>query len=81
MGSARLCLDYGVKPEHLCIAIACAIHYSEPADPFAIELGKIRTERGIDAVLTDVCGIEADGELGLLIKEKLAYIREMGWIA
>ena len=80
VGSARLCLDYGVKPENLAVAIACAIHYEEPTDEFAIALKKMREEEGIDAVIEKVCKLDKDGELALLIKEKIEKIREWGWL-
>lgn len=81
VGSARLCLSYGVKPENLAVAIACAIHYEEPSDEFAVKLAALRREGGYDAILSEVCGLEPDGELGMLIKEKIAAIRAWGWIA
>jgi len=80
VGSARLCLSYGVKPENLCVAIACAIHYEQPDDPFAVELQRIRTQEGIDAVLTNVCGLDAEGELAGMIREKIECIRAWGWL-
>lgn len=80
VGSARLCLDYGVKPENLCVAIACAIYYEQPSDEFAVKLKETRETKGVDGVLAEVCGIDPNGELGSLIKEKVAYIRSLGWI-
>lgn len=55
VGSANLVLDCGIIPEHLCISIAAAIYYTSPGDPSAEELVRMRTEEGIDAVLTKVC--------------------------
>lgn len=80
VGSARLCLDYGVKPENLAVAIACAMHYEEESDPFAVRLQTLRETEGYDAILTKVCGVEPDGELGTLVKEKIEQIRAWGWI-
>ncbi len=80
IGSARLCLEYGVKPENLSVAIACAIHYNEPTDEFAVKLKEIRENEGYDAVLEKVCEIDPQGELGLLVKEKIKLIKEWGWI-
>ena len=37
-------------------------------------------EEGIDAVLKKVCGIDPNGELGLMIKEKIEKIKEWGWL-
>lgn len=80
VGSARLCLEYGVKPENLAVAIACAIFYEEPKDEFAVQLKEIREKEGIDAVLKKVCSLDPDGELALLIKEKIEYIKKEGWL-
>ena len=80
VGSARLCLEYGVKPDSLAIAIACAMHYDEPTDEFAIKLKEIRENEGYDAILRDVCSVDPDGELGTLVKEKIALIKEWGWL-
>lgn len=80
VGSARLCLEYGVKPENLAVAIACAMHYDEPTDEFALQLKQIRETEGYDAVLEKVCSVDPNGELGMLVKEKIALIKEWGWL-
>ena len=80
VGSARLCLEYGVKPDSLAIAIASAMHYEEPTDEFALKLADLREKEGYDAILKDVCSLDPDGELGILIKEKIALIKEWGWL-
>lgn len=80
VGSARLVQEYGIRPEHLCTAIAAAIHYVSPGDEFAVELERMRKEEGVDAVLTKVCQLEPDGALGMLVKEKIEWLKERGWI-
>ncbi|MBQ9070132.1 MAG: hypothetical protein IJY23_02115 [Clostridia bacterium] len=80
VGSARLVLEYGIKPHNLCIAIAAAIHYFHEGDEFAHKLREIRETQGIDAVIRDVCKLDPEGELGLLIKEKIELIKEKGWL-
>ena len=80
VGSARLVLEYGIKPHNLCIAIASAIHYVSEGDEFARELVRMRTEEGIDAVIEKVCKLDPNGELGMLIKEKIELLKEWGWI-
>lgn len=80
VGSARLCMEYGVKPECLATAIACAMYYEEPTDEFAIELKRIREQEGFDAIISNVCKLDLDGELAKLIKEKLDYIKQIGWV-
>jgi len=80
VGSARLCFEYGVKPESLATAIACAMYYEQENDEFAVELKKIRETEGFDAIIKNVCKLDVEGELALLIKEKLDYIKEIGWV-
>ncbi len=80
VGSARLCLEYGVIPHNLAIAIACAIYYEEPSDEFALQLKKLREEEGVSAVIEKVCKLEPDGKLAKLILEKVDLIKEWGWI-
>ncbi len=80
VGSARLVKEYGIEPHHLCIAIGAAIYYENEADESARELRRIREEEGVDAVLEKVCGLDADGALGCLIKTKIAILKEWGWI-
>lgn len=80
VGSARLAQEYGTEPHNLCIAIAAAIYYENEEDEFARELTRIRKEEGIDAVLENVCGLDADGTLGMLVKSKISLMKEWGWI-
>ena len=80
IGSARLVLEQGFIPENLAIAAAAAIHYDSPGDPSAEQLKKLREERGIDAVLTEVCKLDLNGTLATLIKEKEQLLRKWGWI-
>lgn len=80
VGSARLVEEYGIEPHNLCIAIAAAIYYENEGDEFARELLRIRKEEGIDAVLENVCGLDAGGNLGMLVKSKIELLKEWGWI-
>ena len=80
VGSARLVQEYGIRPDNLCIAIAAAIHYVSPGDPFAEELVRMRKEEGIDYIIEHICEQDPNGELGMLIKEKIELLKEWGWI-
>lgn len=80
VGSARLVWEYGIVPENLAAAIAAALYYKNDDDVSAVELERMRKEEGIDTVLTTVCGLDADGELGELIKSKIRILKERGWI-
>ena len=80
VGSARLVMEYGIRPDNLAIAIAAAMYYVSPGDEFAEKLVKMREEEGIDAILEKVCEQDPNGELGMLVKEKIALLKEWGWI-
>ncbi len=80
VGSARLVLSCGIKPENLAIAIAAAMYYYNETDEFAIKLKEMRETEGIDAILEKVCSLEPNGELGMLVKEKLELLKSWGYI-
>lgn len=80
VGAARLVQAYGIVPDHLCVAIAAAIYYQNEGDIFASKLADIRENEGIDAVLEKICGLEANGELGQLIKLKIDWLKAKGWL-
>ena len=80
IGSARLVMEYGIKPENLAIAAAAAIHYDSPGDESAEELKRLLANEGIDAVLEKVCKLDPNGELAMLIKEKEQLLKKWGWI-
>ena len=80
VGSARLVLSYGITPHNLAIAIAAAMHYYEETDEFAIKLKEMRETEGIDAILEKVCSLEPNGELGMLVKEKIELLKSWGYI-
>ena len=80
VGSARLCLEEGIKPESLSVSIAAAIYYHSPSDPIAVQLEQMRKEKGVDYVLENVCQIDPQGELATMVKEKIEMLKEKGYI-
>ena len=80
VGSARLCTEYRVVPHNLAIAIACAIHYEEASDEFAVKLKEIRETEGVQSVIEKVCKLDLQSELAALILEKVELIKEWGWV-
>lgn len=80
VGSARMVYSFGIMPENLCTAIAAAIHYTNEADEFAVQLRKLREEKGIDYIIENVCKLEPNGELGMKIKEKIDMLKKEGFI-
>jgi len=79
-GAARMVMEYGVKPDNLALAIACAVYYKNPKDPSAVELAQIRSAGGIDGVLEKVCKIGPSGELFALVRQKAGLLKDWGWI-
>jgi len=74
VGVANLVKEYEIEPEYLAQGIAAALCYDNPEDEQAIELsGKLKNE-GLDAVLKDICNLEPEDKLTLLIKEKLKEV-------
>jgi len=64
IGSARLCLSYGIYPEHIATVCGAAFCYDYPDDPAAVELQKIIAEVGIEGALQKVSDVDPDSWLG-----------------
>ncbi len=80
VGSARLVESCGIKPENLALAIAAAIYYTNDEDEFALKLRDMRENEGVDSVIKNVCRLDENSDLAMLIKEKIAYLKEKGYI-
>lgn len=80
VGSARLVESCGIEPENLAVAIAAAIYYTNDTDEFAVKLKEMRKTEGVDYVIKNVCCLEPSSKLAMLIKSKIAYLKEMGYI-
>ena len=73
--------EYGGTPSGLATAIAAALYYVEPSDPFAVELETMRKEKGAEYVLENVCKLgPRDEPLKNLITEKIDELKRKGWI-
>lgn len=57
IGSATLCMEEEVEPEGLIIAIVQALRHNDPSDPSTCTLQTKISTLGIEAVLSDVCGL------------------------
>ena len=74
IGPACLALEYGIQPYHLALAIAAALRYTNPQDPSAVQLQQWLADQGLDAVFRSVCGIEPDGALARLVRQRLPNV-------
>lgn len=80
VGSARLVYSYGINPENLCTAIAAAIYYKSEGDEFANKLGEMRRDHGVDYILENVCKLDVNGRIAILVKEKIEMLKKEGYI-
>jgi len=80
VGSARLVESCGIVPENLCLAIAAAMYYTCDTDEFAVKLGEMRRNEGIDYILENVCKLDPKGSIGMLVKEKIDLLKKEGYI-
>ncbi len=69
VGPACLAVEQGVRPVALSFGIAAALQYDEPTDASAVQLTEIVRNKGVRAVLAEVCGMAADGPLADLVVE------------
>ena len=70
VGPAMLACEQGVEPVALAEVIAACLSIDNPNDPQSQQLKSIISERGLEPVLRDVCGIP-DGHplMGLVVAE------------
>lgn len=63
VGGAKLCLEYGVYPAHLCKAIAAALRFNPPGDPTAPKVQELVRELGPAGALREISGLAEDSEI------------------
>jgi len=71
VGAALLCLDNNVQPAHTIEGIRAALAYDNPRDPQAVELQRMLSEEGLEAVLEKVCGLRPEEDLYQMIREAM----------
>jgi len=69
VGPAMLACEFGVVPKALAAVISAALAMVIPGDAQCCELQRRLAEDGLDAVLTDVCGIPPGHELAEAIRD------------
>ena len=82
VGTMRLVEKHNISYDALAITLAAAMFYpvTNPEDPTASQLMKIRTEDGIDAILSNVCKISSDENMGKTVKKAVNILYEQGWL-
>ncbi|NLG29154.1 MAG: mannitol-1-phosphate 5-dehydrogenase [Chloroflexi bacterium] len=74
VGAARAAQRAGVSPANLAWAIAAALLYGDARDKLALELQTRIHDRGVAAVLSEVCAIDPDEPLGHAVLERYARL-------
>lgn len=74
IGPACLALDYGIQPYDLALAVGAALNYANPQDASAVKLQHMLAAEGLDSVLEQVCGLEPEGALAVLVKQRLPEV-------
>lgn len=64
IGSAKLCMDYGIVPENIATVCGAAFCYDYSEDPKAVELQEIVKKEGIEGALKTVSGVDANSVFG-----------------
>jgi len=72
IASARMCLEQGVKPEAHVQVIVAALQFDEATDGAAVTIQALRREKGIGAVLDEICQLGKDEPLRGLIEAAMA---------
>ncbi len=76
VGAARLAEKHGIEPQGLAWGIAAALAYDSDKDPHAMELHTWLRNKGLDAVLQDLCNTTIDEPLGQLVQARFLTLRE-----
>jgi mannitol-1-phosphate 5-dehydrogenase len=69
VGPAHLARRHNLPHAHLCVAIAAALAYDNPADPQAVAMQEAIAAAGLDKVLTEVCGLLPHEGLARVVKQ------------
>jgi mannitol-1-phosphate 5-dehydrogenase len=79
IGGAKMALEYGVTPTHVCAGIAAGLMFNVPEDQAAMRIQQMILEHGEDYVLKTISEVEPGSELSKIIHEQLALLRSGGW--
>lgn len=80
IGPAIMAQKAGTKPEAISLGAAAALYFDNPEDSEAVELQKLRKEKGIDYVLDNICGLQNNQELKDMILSSIEVLKAKGWI-
>jgi mannitol-1-phosphate 5-dehydrogenase len=75
VGPAHLARRHNLPHDNLCVAIAAALAYDNPADPQAVAMQEAIAAEGLDKVLTEDCGLLPHEGLARAIKQQWRRLR------
>ena len=78
VGPARLAHKHGLPHRHLCLGIAAALAYDEPADPEAQALQREIAVDGVEQILTVDCGLLPHEDLARTVKQQWLRLLDSG---
>jgi mannitol-1-phosphate 5-dehydrogenase len=76
IGGAKICVEQGVNPEHVCKGIAAALLYDAPADPTAPKVQAQIKEQGVEKTLAELCGLNSSSELVQMIMAQIPIVEK-----
>jgi len=83
IGCGLISIRSGGSPKAIALATAAALYYDEPTDKGSVELQKMRKEKGIDYILTNISELTdsyEDKKLRQMIHEAVDKLKSKGWI-
>ena len=79
VGGAKLCLEYGIFPTHMCKAIAAGLHFNPAGDPTASKVQEIVKNQGVASALNQISKLPEDSEITKeVLKQYEAINKEFG---
>jgi len=76
IGSAKLCMNYGIDTKNIEYICGAAYCYDYPEDSKAVELQKIIKDKGIEGAVKHVSGIDPASDLGKGIIESYHHLQK-----
>ena len=79
IGTARMCIEQGIKPHNIAVAAAAAIRYDNKDDAASRSVQQILKIDDVGGVLETICQLETDSPLASLINNAIEQLHHKGW--
>ena len=80
IGPMTIAVNAGVRPENIALGCAAALYFENPEDESAVELARLRREKGIDYILEHISKLDLNSPVAKEIKEAIETLKQKGWI-